>query len=754
MSKIRIAEMLKRGTVADSDLMICEDDIDTKQATIKDLKRCFNGDTSTPSDYKFYSSAKTQDIISGIEVEISHLPSSEKIEDLSQQVKNLVTSVGTTTGTKDPEIVAARGEYDSLANRLDSEQEENDKKYLRSKTVNFSGIHIDLSDFKEAEIKIIALPYDETTTIAVESINEFPHSDIDSELVKKTDTGYKFTYNYKSYNYEVPCPLDAGEYTLYSSFVFSDNFVKDGARLKFNYTDGSSSYIDYGFTRLVRFSIDKPLSSIVFLPNSTLIEDGMWVKINSIMVSEYGNLTEYIKYFKDQYTVNANEEKTFTIDAGRCFIRRSKGIMNISAIDISYNTDDILEDIDILKKEFAFGIDKCGLIEEEGTYIFPESVIENSSNLCVLSKDYDMMRNNQPSLKIKMLNHDLDDQPRFTIILDNTLNLDGKSLISFQFYIDKTLSEYFTSEDGIKIMLSNDYEINNPCANYYFFNIGKDSIVQGWNTVKLRLDKFLPHGSPDISNITQINFRIYSSEFTAGKTMWLNSIIIDQRIKPTILFAFDDFAEDGFDYAYPYLYSRNIPATIFANDKKTLTREYLNKVADLVYLYNWEIGCNGVNPNKEVMLKDDNSREQYMSLRQTREWLLDNFQDSITSYSAPFGNLRPLTMNILKKMGFKLAKEDADNFVSFFSNVDFTIPMHLLSNAEGHGADDICDKIDTIVNTGQVLCIYTGGASRYGTDIEANKISFEKVIDKIVGYMNTGELQCLTFADFYNKCCN
>ena len=57
--------MQKRDFVADTDLMICEDDIDTKQTTVKDLKRCFNGDTSDPSEYKFYSSTKVDDIITG-----------------------------------------------------------------------------------------------------------------------------------------------------------------------------------------------------------------------------------------------------------------------------------------------------------------------------------------------------------------------------------------------------------------------------------------------------------------------------------------------------------------------------------------------------------------------------------------------------------------------------------------------------------------------------------------------------------------
>ena len=752
MSKIRIAEMIKRGSIADTDLMICEDDIDTKQTTVRDLKRCFNGDTTEPSDYKFYSSSKVQDIVNGVELEISQLPNSDQIKDLTTQVKNLLQTTGG-SGTKDPELVAARGTYDTLADRLNKQQEENDKRYLRNRTANFSGMHIDLSSYKDADITITAVPYKEATTITVESINEFSHERISSSMVQILDTGYRLTFNSSSYKYNIPCQLDPGEYTLYASFIFSDAFVKDDFSLKLTYTDGTSTTLAYGFTRLFRFTIDKNLASIAFLPNKNRIVNGMSVDISSMMVSEFGNLTEYISYFKTSYEVPANTEKTFELTKGRCFVRRSKGVMNVSIVDISYSTEDIIDEIELIKKEYAFGIDKCGLLEQEGTYIFPEIAVEDSTNLCVLSKDYDMARNSQPSLKIRFMDYNPDDQPRFTVVLDNSLNLDGKSMISFQFYIDKTLSEYFTTEDGIKIMLSSDYEIGNPTANYYFFNIGKESIVQGWNTVKLRLDKFLPHGTPDITNITQINFRIYSSEFTAGKTMWLNSIIIDQRMKPTVLFAFDDFYEEGFDYCYPYLYSRGIPATIFANDKKTMAREYLDKVADLIYLHDWEVGNNGVNPNKEIMIEDDNPREQYLSLRDTRAWIYNNFSESVISYTAPFGNLRPLNVKILKRMGFKIAKEDADNFCSFFGKDDFAIPMHLLSNAEGHGADDICDKIDSIVETGQVLCIYTTGVSRYGNDIEANKISFEKVIEKIKSYMDTGELECMTFEQFYKRCC-
>ena len=50
---IKIAEMLERTNIADSDLMIVEDEIDTKRTTVKELKRAFNGDGMDPSSYKF-----------------------------------------------------------------------------------------------------------------------------------------------------------------------------------------------------------------------------------------------------------------------------------------------------------------------------------------------------------------------------------------------------------------------------------------------------------------------------------------------------------------------------------------------------------------------------------------------------------------------------------------------------------------------------------------------------------------------------
>ena len=126
---IKIAEMLERTNIADSDLMIVEDEIDTKRTTVKELKRAFNGDGIDPSSYKFYSSQYVRDLIDSVNITISNMPSGEEFESLEQQVKNIQQNSGSGS-EKDAELVAARGTYDTLSDRLEGDIKDLEKKYI------------------------------------------------------------------------------------------------------------------------------------------------------------------------------------------------------------------------------------------------------------------------------------------------------------------------------------------------------------------------------------------------------------------------------------------------------------------------------------------------------------------------------------------------------------------------------------------------------------------------------------------------
>ena len=751
---IKIAEMLERTNIADTDLMIVEDDIDTKRATVKELKRAFNGDGLEPDQYKFYSSRQVKDMIDSVNITISNMPSNQEFESLKQQVQNIQTGSGGSS-TKDPELVAARGSYSTLSDRLEGDMESLEDKYIQFPKANYSGLIVDLSNIEKASATITCPSYSAQTTVTISGKNKYTHSDTGYSQVTKTTTGLKwvFTKAQNAFNIPIGVNLPAGEYVLYGKYSFSSDYVKEGTVLKLIHTDSSTTTIGYDYSGKFRFSATKSIRAFQILPNPSTIVDNMWMQMDDIMISSDMNLESYYPYCDSTYTVAANKTDTRTLELQRCVVSRSASTLNISTIDTSYTGTRIKEEIEELQSYTTQPEDYCGLLENKGTYIYAENhTVVNSPSMCSMEVDESKTRNSKPSVKITYTDYSEDDQPRFTITMENVINLSDATLISFQFYIDKDVSERFSEEDGIKIMLSSDSIVANPATNYYYFDIGKNSFVQGWNTIKLKISDFLPHGNPNLGNITQVNFRLYSSEFTSGKSIWINSIIIDQRMKPIVLFAFDNFYEEAFDYQFPYLYTRGIPATVFANDKQTLTRTYLDNVAMLHYQYGWDLGNYGCNPNKEIMIEDDNPREQYMAVRETRQWLYDNFTEKVLAYAAPFGNMRAISVPVLKEMGFKIAKATADQYCSFFSDKDFVVPMHLLSNAAGCGADIINSKIDEIIETGQVLCIYTDNVTRYGDDISATKVSFESVIEHIQKYVNQGSLECMTFTEFYEKC--
>lgn len=754
--QIKIAELDEKLFIEDDNLIVVEDDIDTKKTTIKELKRSLISDTEDPDPHKFYSSGKIADLINGVRVNQSLAPTRAEFNDLKQEVSNIVGSTGE---GKDSEVVAARGSYPTLPERLAGDQKELEKKYIQFPITEHDGMLIDLFNIDNGVAELSIPTYSEETTVYIEGKNKYNLS-IESSLgygsnavVNIEDNGFTLTYTSSMKNFILPIGqiLPAGSYTLYGVATFSNNFHKEASTLRLIYTDGGVDIMTYEYAAVTQFTATKSVRAIQILPN--IIESGMWLKMSNVMISDDNTLDRFYPYCDSSFVVPANKTITKSVLVQNCTVRRSASILKATVIDTSYTGDRIKEEIENIKSVTTDPLDYCGLLDNRGTYIYAYNHMSvDSAGICTIDNDYNKERNSLPSVRINILDYSTNDQPRFTLTPPQILNLANSKFLSIQLYIDKTISERFADNDGLKVMLSSDASISNPSVNYFYYNISRKSYVQGWNTIKIKLSDFGIHGNPNWGNITQINFRVYSSESISNVQFWINSVIIDQRMKPTVLFAFDSFCEDAFDYEYPYLYTRGIPVTVFANNKRTLTADYISKVSQLYYMYGWDIGNDGCNPNKEIMVNDDNPREQYMAVKTTRQWIYDNFTPEVLAYSAPFGNLRPISEAILKKLGFAIAKEDADGYCSFFSDKDFAIPMHILSNEPGCGADTIVEMIDEIVETGQVLCIYTNDVTRYGDEISATKVSFETVIAHILEYVKRGELTCMTFSEFYNKC--
>lgn len=453
---------------------------------------------------------------------------------------------------------------------------------------------------------------------------------------------------------------------------------------------------------------------------------------------------------KDQELVDArNGKASLNTRLEEDIKAADKKYVHVSTAHPSTSLDDIVSNINTINSKLNDKTEKCNLITDPGVVqFFNEAQITSNPESCTIDEDGSniSLRNGVYS-KHLVIDKDAAVNPAFKQTLDKTTEV--IETVSLIFYADKTTFNNFTDKDGIRVHLSSD----NPAiriTNYFTYTIKKSEMVQGWNCIKRKITDFTEVGSPNANDIKSVTIEIGRNDTLNGLDFYFNSIVFNQKMKPTLLLSFDGFYDESMTYLYPYLISRNIPFTLFLNNRSTLTNEVLDSLIKLRISPSCDIGVYGCNPNKEQLTEDDNYRNQYVALRNSREWMQNNILDKPISYSAPYGNLRPITVPILRDLGYKIAKTSADSYCSQFTKKDFAIPMFLMSNLTT--LDEVKAKIDYAIDTDQTISLYTNDITEYGDETSSTKLMFESIVDYILEKVNSGKLQCLTFDDFYNKC--
>lgn len=835
MGEYRISELEKKVNIKPTDLMVVEDNDDTKNCTVLDFLRSItSGDMSGSNG--LYSAEEIDSIIRNLQITLSGtlgadiesirnslnnilkttsktpLPVGAVMFDLQSDresefsdwfggtwecIANVDTYVGGTYNesngsysggklvnlyiykkTEGPdypdshctnELLAARGEYASLADRLDAERAISDKKYVQYPVITTKSNEVAVIGRGAGITVSLLFPSMSTQTFNVyrQSANIFNQDNCNSDDAGITieSTGISFymkTSGKTTFRVKVNASaLSAGTYYMYCSADF-----KNGAEdLTFDvvYTDGTISTVSPMLNKgVIEFDASKPFNYLQFDMigqfAATPVNDPSqyMLKLDCFMISKYSNLSGYLKYFKKQDSHQAEgtvQDVVYTYTTEGDVVYSSDKDFTASYSDTNYVIDEGSQiatgggTSGSTKNEA--GHDYCGLIENEGTYIYLNDIANANEKAAKLAKDRTVVRNGVECSKVTLLDYSDGEKPTFVKTLASITSMADVKYITLQMYIDRTLYDNLFASDALSIIISSDNAAMSP-VNYYSYNIGNSQFVQGWNNIKIKLSDFIKTGNPDINEIRQIRLAITSNNLTAGYDLWFSAIILDQEIKPTILLAFDGTYDTAFDYQFPLVYSNNIPATLFLNDRVTWNREYMNKICSLAYCYGWDIGDYGCNPDKELLIEDDNPRDQYLALKSAKDYLVDNYIGNPVSYSAAFGNLRPITVPILKNLGFKIAKSQSTSLCSFFSKHEFTLPMCLISNLTS--SDDIISKINLAVETGQCIVVYTNNVTEYGDEAAASKTSFENVLNHIIKLKQDGKAQCLTFKDFYDKC--
>lgn len=757
-SRVKIAELLEIHDIDDDDLMIVEDEEDTKQSTVKTFKQALSGDFFDPSRYRFYSSMYMDDMIKTLNIAIKSKASSSEIQKLADRVEQIVTN--NPDGTKDQELIDARGSQSSLSGRFDYERFLSDGMYMKKKLTTVSGDYIDLPVGK-GPITVEVLPKDyveDSTpgTLNIYSKNRLNISDfIRANLAtEKLENDYlKITFltdisNNCNMSFNQLDKCNAGIYYLIGEFQPEDNLVINSCKVVVGYTDSTIDTFDYQLENVFSFEAKKTFNklNLLFDVSSTSGENPV-LTVRLMLSSTI--LDEYVPYYSDSRAVSQYD--TIELDNDGYILSHTvpNSTLQVKYYDDSVNIDSIMEEIETLKSEMNDHIDHCGLITDRGTYMFFNNYDAANSDFTVEDSTEEFYRNGVPSKKITIKN-DAAANPSIKQIIPKDLR-SSIEYVSLFFYFDRTAFSYLTDSTGLCIHVSSDTpEV--AITNYYTYRILKYEMVQGWNCIKRKLSEFEVHGSPDINNLQTVTIELERNANLNGSSFYLNSIAFNQKMKPTVMICFDGTHDTSIDYLYPYLTSRKIPCTIVMNSSRTLTAAAEDYLIGLRLVHNWDLGVLGCNPNKEILIEDDNYRNQYVALKASRQWLTDRMFDHPISYTAPYGNLRPITVPILKDLGYKIARTESNAYISNFSKYDFAIPCQLVANTNKY--DEIKTRIDYAIDNNVALCLYTTDVTEYGNEISATQVLFESIINYIIERRDTGDLQVLTMKDFYEKCVN
>ena len=770
---VLIEELVMKREPDDENLIIVEDSEDTKKSTIKELKKNLSGDYRDPSDWKFYSSKYVEELFKNIKIEMSNYAYLTDVAELRRVIQSIVASAGSGQST---EVVQARDGESTLQARLQRDLNYANDSFIRKIRRKLVGKKLSTGmegyvDFKAKENVQAQMVYRSKNLLNPRNIAN-AHNQVETNSFTSGIVYTQRDNNYMDFDITFSYTIPAGTYIFYANAMPDGSFLDNGNIIfAVKNARDDSAYKEFAYSQQPEFVFTAPkaFNSIKLKFNRAKFVTNASIEYRNMMLT-VDRTEKYIPY--ESYASGSipvgETRRIYNRDYVFECVNQNNGAhieFELSywdqEIDLEYlyNMTKGVSDI-ILDKR-----DRCGLIQKYGDYLFfDDSTIlsidrnvnkrndisrleGNYPKLVRFSYDTDKhMRNNSPSLKLTF-NSDVNGMPSIITKVPNTIrDIDSVSIVM---YLDATVTQYMVGRPQFQINMCSDSYDEPDMVNYFSAGIELNKLIQGWNIIKIPFEDFVAHGNPNEHAIKYIEFLIDKNSSMDDKSIYLNSYVFNQEMKPTVMLAFDGIYEEGITYTYPYLTAREFPATILANSRQTFSNNILASVLNLRANHNWDIGQYGCHPRKETLVEDNNARDQYLLLKSTKEWLQNNLVNSPISYSAPFGNLRPSTMSMLKDLGYGIAKVRSTGCCNFFDpRYDFAIPMYLMSNDVS--LDDIKSKIQYAIDHKCCICLYTNNVTEYGDEQSVKKAVFEEVIKFISN--NSDKITAMTMADFYEKC--
>lgn len=278
----------------------------------------------------------------------------------------------------------------------------------------------------------------------------------------------------------------------------------------------------------------------------------------------------------------------------------------------------------------------------------------------------------------------------------------------------------------------------------------------GWNYVKLTpgLLKGLPTTAAAI--YLTITSRDIKTDGEIYGTLYLDSIIFDLKQTPVVCLSLDQLHQESFDNgAYQYLLNSGLPFSLYCrgwDDTSLISAEWLDWAKNAEYNYGAELGVYGSYGEAQGAVNGATDYDSAkVNLAASWSAFFKTFGHAPATYAAAKGFTSEFSLRAAKDVGFKIVRGGQLNMLNAYLDKD-TVQLPMTSLSYDTNADNVKNKIDTAIQYGYQLNLFTHGAYDTASDSDYLKLAdFKSMIDYLAEQRTLGKLKVLTIDDYVTQ---
>lgn len=304
------------------------------------------------------------------------------------------------------------------------------------------------------------------------------------------------------------------------------------------------------------------------------------------------------------------------------------------------------------------------------------------------------------------------------------------------------------------------YVNGNPGRGTIQFN---GRVKWGWNFIKFRKQNKAPSPYSDLSydlgQLTGINFVIEPrNTVPVGNkcSFIIDSIIIDLKMKPCVLFSFDFVSDETIaNNGFNLLFDNNLKATMFSQNFGNFSTEHKNMYDKMVNEYNWELSCyGGANSDNSIIRSETNKvSDKTKDLASLLDEYYSVYSINPVSYACNQAVLDPKIEKAILNNNFKMIRALPTYVMTYFDKNCSLIPHIEYSDMT---YEEIKNLIDDTIKYGDCLPLFTHSVKDDGSS-STLRVPYS-IMEQVCNYLKTkvdaGEIEVLTYSEFYNRCVN